>query len=105
MSLKYTDKVLSASAKPEAKIANRRLTKITTGSHGKNGLPAMSKTIARRPISIENCTQACSTLLKTKTSRGKATRRTKPELAEMAPIPRLVMREKKFQGNKAHSKK
>ena len=105
MSLKYTDKVLRASAKPEAKIAKRMLIRMMTGNQGKNGLPAMSKTIARRPISIENCTQACNTLLKTKTSRGKATRRTKPELAEIAPMPRLVMREKKFQGNKAQSKK
>ena len=105
MSRKYTDNVLRASAKPEAKIANRTLIRITTGNHGKNGLPAINKTTAKRPISIANCTQACNTLLKTKTSRGKATRCTRPEFAEIAPIPRLVIREKKFQGNKAHSKK
>ena len=90
MSRKYTDSTLSASANPEANTASRTDVSTTTGSHGRNGLPAISRTTQNSAISMANCTHACSTLEKTSTSRGKATRRTSPALPEIELKPEVV---------------
>jgi len=70
-----------------------------------NGLPATRRMASRSPISIENCTQACRTFEKTRTSRGNATRRTSPAFDDTEPRPSEVISEKKFHGSSPHRRK
>ena len=49
MSRKYTDSTLSANANPEPNTASRIDVSTTTGSHGRNGLPAIRSDARRAP--------------------------------------------------------
>ena len=103
-SRKYTLAAARPSARPVANNVNKNICNRTTGNHGKKMLPAISKAIVSKPISIPNCTMPCNELANTNTSRGKDTFFTKAALANMLCMPVFVTNMKKFQGNKPHNK-
>ena len=98
MSRKYTESALRASAKPEPNSASSTPTNRVSGIHGKQRAAGDQQHDTQQSELDEELHAGVQHVGEHEDLAGNATRRTRPALAEIAPMPRLFMSEKKFHG-------